>query len=606
MDIIITTYAPNTTAMNLPNLMGDWVPATVPQSPASFLKANSLLAAGLLVLLVFIYRRWRSAPRYHGIPRVRDGMNGRFSFKTWWAYYTDCEGLYKDAYETYLKRGQPCLFPGVGWRTEIILPNSALRWAASQPESILSLAELFRDLERLDWAKGNRGLIADSWLHFILKRHVNRNIDRFLGPLAEEMKDAVAKRFPKGVDEWEKLDLWETMKLVIGQVSSRLAVGRPLCRNEEYIRSSNKFVETFVNNAGIIPFIPLVFRHFLCPLIYLPVFYQTHKLQKFLNPIIKRRLECLSQHQQSPEMKEDPNGNDTIEGNEGPEPEDQLQMHLRYAQTERPRELEDIGSLSYRIIINNLGTMHQTTMMPTNAIFNILASNPEYDTINLLREEIASVLPRECYILPYLNSTSRISDTRPDSLWTKSTLSSLTLTDSVLRETLRLNGFFHRVVGRKVVHDNVQLPLEGGTSVHLPKGAMVSILGLGVHRDQDIYEDPMKFDPWRFARQQKNNENQQNDSFTSLSLTATSAHNLIFGYGRHACPGRFLADAKLKILLVLLLMNYDLALVGENGSVNGGGKRPSNQWIMEVSFPPTGRKGRILARRRSVGGNEEF
>lgn len=33
-----------------------------------------------------------------------------------------------------------------------------------------------------------------------------------------------------------------------------------------------------------------------------------------------------------------------------------------------------------------------------------------------------------------------------------------------------------------------------------------------------------------------------------------------FGYGRHACPGRFFAANEIKLMLVRLLMDYDIKM----------------------------------------------
>lgn len=37
--------------------------------------------------------------------------------------------------------------------------------------------------------------------------------------------------------------------------------------------------------------------------------------------------------------------------------------------------------------------------------------------------------------------------------------------------------------------------------------------------------------------------------------------NLGFGYGRHACPGRFFANNEIKLILAKLLLEYDIKMV---------------------------------------------
>lgn len=42
-------------------------------------------------------------------------------------------------------------------------------------------------------------------------------------------------------------------------------------------------------------------------------------------------------------------------------------------------------------------------------------------------------------------------------------------------------------------------------------------------------------------------------------VTAAPDH-LVFGYGRHACPGRFFALAEIKLILAHMILTYDIKL----------------------------------------------
>ncbi|OAX85266.1 hypothetical protein ACJ72_00354 [Emergomyces africanus] len=559
---------------------------------ANFLYNLSLLQLACLantvgIGLLSIYC-WFSAAKYPGIPRVRDGMRDRFSLKTRLAYFTNCEGLFREAYETYLKNGQPCLFPGLGLRTEILLPKSTLRWLVTQPDNVLSMSAAFRELDQIDWAADHHKYITDPWLPPILNRDVNRNLDRYLGPLGEEMRNAVERRIPNQ-NEWVEIPLWDTLKLIIAQGSSQFTVGESLCRDEEYLRASCSFVDLFAANAGIVPFIPVPLRPILCPILYLPLSFKTRKLERFLKPLITERVENLLTRPH-PETREEQRHHDKTSGKD--EPEDQLQLMLHLAQKKHPNEeLHDLRSIAYRVCLNNLGSFHQTAAAATNVIFSILESDKEFNTIALLRGEISSVLPRECYEMPLSTAQSAKHEKKANNGWTKASLDKLVLMDSVMRETMRMYNFLQRSVVRKVVADNVYSPIIDGedgsndattTSVPLPKGSIVSILTRSISYDPDIFDDPAKFDPWRFAKRRQGHGNDgtgtdsEHDDDSNVAtnstaaaaaaaaamqqtFTATSVNNLVFGHGRHACPGRFLADAELKMLLVCLLMNYDVA-----------------------------------------------
>jgi cytochrome P450 len=70
--------------------------------------------------------------------------------------------------------------------------------------------------------------------------------------------------------------------------------------------------------------------------------------------------------------------------------------------------------------------------------------------------------------------------------------------------------------------------------------------------DPQVYENPEKFDAWRYLkmRQRPGEENQH-------QFATTSPENMGFGHGMHACPGRFFASNEIKILMCLLLLKYD-------------------------------------------------
>lgn len=72
-------------------------------------------------------------------------------------------------------------------------------------------------------------------------------------------------------------------------------------------------------------------------------------------------------------------------------------------------------------------------------------------------------------------------------------------------------------------------------------------------RDPEIFENPDVFDPYRFYNLRKAAEDVGKNQFVTLGGGIYS-----FGYGRHACPGRFFAANEIKLILVHLLRNFDI------------------------------------------------
>lgn len=64
-----------------------------------------------------------------------------------------------------------------------------------------------------------------------------------------------------------------------------------------------------------------------------------------------------------------------------------------------------------------------------------------------------------------------------------------------------------------------------------------------------------------------------------------------FGYGQHACPGRFLAVQEMKIVLCHLLLKYDFKLVE-------GAQKP--HWVAHGNNLDSDGQAKISIRRREV------
>lgn len=56
-----------------------------------------------------------------------------------------------------------------------------------------------------------------------------------------------------------------------------------------------------------------------------------------------------------------------------------------------------------------------------------------------------------------------------------------------------------------------------------------------------------------------------------------------FGYGRHACPGRFFAAAEIKLLLARLLLDYEIAMPPGLEGTRYANKAVANYCVADVS-----------------------
>ncbi|GKT72858.1 cytochrome P450 [Colletotrichum tofieldiae] len=525
--------------------------------PITSLSGIGLLALGSVALLYFISQAFYSVPYPKGVPLVGEPEGAtRFSIRTYWRYYTDCRGLFREAYDSYAKKGKPVIIPGLGFRHEVIMPTNSMRWVQNQPETELHLGKAFAEVDQVHWALGHDRYVVDAWQGTLVKTEINAVLENICAALNDELGFAFDKWF--GTDpEWKEIDLFESMKMVVAQAASRFTIGLPICRNEEYLNLSTDIVNQLIMNAGASGGSPRVLRPVVGTLVNLTLHGKIKRLKKMFEPVWKERLETLKYD------RDDPNH---------VEPQDHMQMMARYAKEHRQEEFNDINMMTRRLIAANFGSMHQTSIQATNVLLNILGSDSEFNTVAILRDEV-----------------DRILHTDESDDWTKAKVNKMVKADSVARETLRLNSFGGRAVFRKVMVDGFKTP----DGYHLPKGTLISFLGQPAQTDGEVLEDPLKYDPFRFSRMREDAA-AKDEKAPLVSFVTTSPEYLPFGHGKHACPGRFLIDFELKMIIAYVLGHYDVEFPPEYD-----GKRPENYWLTEACFPPDGARIRIRRKKNA-------
>ena len=173
--------------------------------------------------------------------------------------------------------------------------------------------------------------------------------------------------------------------------------------------------------------------------------------------------------------------------------------------------------------------------------------------------------------------------------------------DSVIRESLRLHSMGSRGLSREVVAPEGVTTPDG---LYLPCSTHLCIIASNRQHELDVWERGDEFLPFRFVRP-------TNESTVAVDTPRHAVHVtedfLSFGYGQHAwyvgaipkfrravlmicSPGRFFAVQALKVLLGLLIMNYDIQPLTE---------RPKSLEIGEVVIPSE--KTTVKIKRRQVG-----
>ena len=229
-------------------------------------------------------------------------------------------------------------------------------------------------------------------------------------------------------------------------------------------------------------------------------------------------------------------------------------------------------------------------------MLDLVSSNPDARFWEQLREEAAGVF------------------TKADDWTNPASLPKLPLTDSTIREGLRLNPMLIRIILREVMpKDGIMLP----SGHHIPKGAWITTSAIDLHHDDRFYPKPEEFDAFRFAKQKEETlDGADKESLTekasvyrkNQTLATASDIFLAFGYGKHAwyvaiadrllicvrevvlivgSPGRWLVSHQLKLLLAYITLNYDIQHIAQ---------RPVNQVFGDSLIPS--RTATMMVRRR--------
>ena len=99
------------------------------------------------------------------------------------------------------------------------------------------------------------------------------------------------------------------------------------------------------------------------------------------------------------------------------------------------------------------------------------------------------------------------------------------------------------------------------------------------HHDASIYSTPGTFNGLRFSEMHEEQCRlyEDDDGSVRFGLTTASPSFLAWGYGRHACPGRFFASAVMKMILAEIVVRWDVR-------VEDGTPQLNDMWMGDVCF----------------------
>ncbi|GLB35443.1 putative cytochrome p450 [Lyophyllum shimeji] len=487
-------------------------------SPPSFV---SVFAISVMVYAASsLFKAWVKHTELHHIPAI--GPSGMFS-----SYMGAIRMLkhgrdaVQEGYKKY--RGAAFKVPGISKWIVVVSGPQMVEDLRKATDDQVSFRDAVADVIQIDYTIG-RELHYDPYHIGVIRGTLTRRLAERFADVQDEIVTAFAEHIPPS-EGWTKVRALPTIMKIVCRTSNRLFVGLPLCRDPDFLSLNVEFTVDVMKAANIINLFP----NFLKPIagrLFSNVPKAMRRAQRHLRPIIEERLRQEERH-----------------GKEWPErPDDYLSWLLDLARGHQ-RTLHD---LTVRILAVNFAAIHTTSMAFTQVLFD-LAAYPSY--VPALREEVEAVVREEGL--------------------TKTSLYKMRKVDSFIKESQRMGGNGTLVMQRKTLKD---FTFSDGTVV--PKGHTIAVANFPMHHDEANYTDPDRFDGFRFA----NMRDSEVDGYTKHQMVSLGSDYIVFGHGRHACPGRFFAVNELKALLTHVLLHYDLAF--EN---NGG--RPEDRWYGHASFP---------------------
>ncbi|OCL05915.1 putative cytochrome P450 [Glonium stellatum] len=426
----------------------------------------------------------------------------------------------------------------------LMIPTRYIEELKNSPDDSVDFTGSF-----LEMFMGRYTTIGMRWhLHpGVVKKSLNSNLAAIMPSVEEEIYHAFETTLPpfnKNTD-WTSVVMADKFVDIISRASNRMLGGKALSRNAEWTATSINFTtDAWLASQRLKQFHPLlrpIVQHWIPEMA--KVKHHGVVARRVINPIVESRL------------------------TRGEKPLDLLQMLWEGAQGKDKTP----DFMAYTALAISFAAIRTSSSVPTHLLYDLCA-RPEY--IEPLRQEIETVLAEE-------------------GSFTKSGLNKLIKLDSFMKESQRFNPLSFLTFGR-VIHQDLTL-YDGFT---IPAGTMIGIPAHAISQDSAFYPSPSTFSGFRFVPDLSSPSTSIATSPEKAlpQFVTTNASNLSWGYGKHACSGRFFAANEIKIIVAHFLLNYDFKFASSDT------QRPKNlAYELQNEADPT-IKVLLKKRDRKVGG----
>ncbi|RYP79122.1 hypothetical protein DL771_000100 [Monosporascus sp. 5C6A] len=498
---------------------------------------NSLLSLGItaavIISIAFVLQNLLQG---NPLPEIPSVGKGRESARRKEFLSGGAQMLYAEGYQKF-KNGIFRITTPRGMKGNInILYNSAE--LDKLPEDVLSRKTAIDELMHAEHIKLSG---APAEFHRITKAYINPSLGRLTPILSETLQEAIATELPDS-SKWTPVKLNKQLLRITAMASGRVFVGPELCRDEIYIDNAINFTIDVMKAVASVALMPLWLRPILSPIVpFVRALQRRIQGEKeLLQPVVlARRLAAASV---GPSLK----------------PDDLLEWFI---DDQAETGIEDDMDIVHKQMVTSFAAVHTSSQTMTN-MFYTLAAEPEI--VAMLREEVREVLAKH------------------DGEFTVRSLQDLKKMDSFAKETMRYYPLMAASVQRKVLK-----PFTLSNGQVIPAGVIIEVANKAICDDPEIYENPEVFDALRFYKIRQTKDESRENAKSELVANAANSQfvstgplSLWWGYGKHACPGRFFASNMIKMVTAKVLIQYELKL--PDGVTKHDARRRKDNFVEEA------------------------
>ncbi|CAI6234780.1 unnamed protein product [Periconia digitata] len=402
------------------------------------------------------------------------------------------------------KKFQSCFQVQTGTNFKIVVPNRFATEIKNHPDLSFNDAHARDSFTSYPGLQPFREILEnDTFIQEVVRRKLTQSLGLITADLVEETQLTYRDMFGES-KEWQTRVIKSDVQDIIARLSSRVFLGLDLCRNKDWLDITKNY--TYSSFEAISELrshhaLARPFAHWFSKNCTQARHYYK-RAQVLIQPVVDRRK---AQLQAS-----------LAEGEGSSKASDAIGWMVECA---RGRKIDYAAAqLSF-----SLAAIHLSSETMTMCLLQ-LCEMPEL--IEPLREDCRRVL-----------------DERG---WTKQALQDMKLLDSFMRESQRTKDLLATSMLR---YAKSPLVLSDGTVI--PKGSTLMVMNDWAHSSEH-FPNAETFDMKRFAKLRE-----QPGEHNLHQFSTPSADQMGFGFGEHACPGRFFASNEIKIALCILLLEYD-------------------------------------------------